>query len=56
MKLGFSFSLKRAFGITAVKQKISKKTGSPLTKQGVERKIGGAILKKVTGKRRYSNE
>ena len=52
MKLGFSFSLKRALGITAVKQKISKKTGIPLTKQGVERKIGGAILKALTGKKK----
>lgn len=52
MKFGFSFSLKRALGITAVKQNISKKTGIPLTKQGVERKIGCAILKKVTGKKK----
>ena len=52
MKLGFSFSLKRALGITGVKQKISKKTGIPLTKQGAERKIGGAILKALTGKRK----
>ncbi|MBR5859788.1 MAG: hypothetical protein IKY71_00390 [Bacteroidaceae bacterium] len=49
---GLSFSLKRAVGVTAVKQKISKKTGIPLTKQGVERKIGGAILKSVFGKKR----
>lgn len=49
---GLSFSLKRAVGITAVKQKISKKTGIPLTKQGVERKIGGAMLKSVFGKKR----
>ena len=49
---GLSFSLKRAVGVTAVKQKISKKAGIPLTKQGVERKIGGAILKSVFGKKR----
>ena len=53
MKYGFSFSLKRALGITAVKQKIAKKTGIPLTKQGMERKIGGAIIKAVTGKKKY---
>ena len=52
MKLGFSFSLKRAIGVTAIKQKISQKTGIPLTKQGVERKIGGAILKGVFGKKK----
>lgn len=52
MKFGFSFSLKRAIGITAVKQKISKKVGIPLTKQGLERKIGGSILKALTGKKK----
>ena len=36
---GLSFSLKRAVGI-------------PTTKQGLERKIGGAILKGLTGKKR----
>ena len=49
---GLSFSLKRAIGITAVKQKIAKKTGVPLTKQGLERKIGGSILRAFTGKKR----
>lgn len=48
---GLTFSLKRAVGITAVKQKIAKKTGIPLTKQGVERKIGGAIIKAIFGKK-----
>ena len=49
---GLSFSLKRAVGISAVKQKISKKTGIPTTKQGLERKIGGTIVKSIFGKRR----
>lgn len=49
---GFSFSLKRAVGISAVKQKISKKTGIPTTKQGLERKIGGTIVKSIFGKKR----
>lgn len=44
---GLSFSLKRAVGITSVKQKVSRKTGIPTTKYGVERKIGGAILKSI---------
>ena len=48
---GLSFSLKRAVGITAVKQKIAKKTGIPLTKQGLQRKIGGAIMKTIFGKK-----
>lgn len=49
---GVTFSLKRAVGVTKVKQKISRTTGIPLTGQGLERKIGGAVLKAVTGKKR----
>ena len=49
---GLSFSLKRAVGVTVAKQKIAKKTGIPLTKQGLERKIGGAVLKAISGKKK----
>ena len=49
---GLSFSLKRAIGVTAIKQKVAKATGIPLTKQGLERKVGGAILKSLTGKKK----
>ena len=48
---GLNFSLKRAIGVTAVRQKISKKTGIPTTKQGLERKIGGAVLKSIFRKK-----
>ena len=41
---GVSFSWKRAMGITKLKQQISRKTGIPLSKSGVERKIGKTIL------------
>ncbi len=44
---GVSFSWKRALGISEVKRKISKKTGIPLTKSGLERKIGSAIIKAI---------
>lgn len=44
---GLSFSLKRAIGITALKQKVSRTTGIPTTRHGLERKIGGAILKAI---------
>lgn len=47
---GLSFSLKRAVGITAVKQKIARKTGIPTTKQGLERKVGRMIMKGLFGK------
>lgn len=49
---GLSFSLKRAIGVSALKQKVAKKTGLPLTKQGLERKVGGSIIKTVTGKKK----
>ena len=41
---GISFSWKRALGITKLKQQISRKTGIPMSKGGVERKIGKSIL------------
>jgi len=41
---GLSFSLKRALGVTAVKQKIAHKTGIPMTKQGLERKVGKTLI------------
>lgn len=41
---GVTFSWKRALGITKVKQQITKETGIPLSKQGVERKIGRMVL------------
>ena len=44
---GVSFSLKRALGISALKQKVARATGVPTTKQGLERKIGNAIMKKI---------
>lgn len=47
---GVSFSWKRAVGITQVKREISKKTGIPMTKAGLERKIGNAIIKTIFGK------
>lgn len=49
---GLSFSLKRAVGVTAIKQKVVKATGIPLTKLGLERKVGGAILKSLIGKKK----
>lgn len=45
---GLSFSWKRALGITKVKQSISRATGMPMTKTGLERKIGNTIIKFLT--------
>ncbi len=48
---GLSFSLKRAVGVTAVKQKVARKTGIPTTKQGLERKVGKMVLGAIFGKK-----
>lgn len=40
---GVSFSIKRALGITQVKQKIARKTGIPTSQSGLERKIGKTV-------------
>jgi hypothetical protein len=42
---GLSFSWKRALGISQAKQRIARGTGIPMTKAGLERKIGNIILK-----------
>lgn len=39
-KFGFSFSWKRASGISSAKQKIARMTGIPTTKGGRQRKAG----------------
>jgi hypothetical protein len=42
--------MKRAIGITKAKQKVARKTGIPMTKSGLERKIGSIIIKALFGK------
>ncbi len=43
-KYGFSFSWKRALGITSAKQRFARNTGIPTTKSGLERKIGRSVI------------
>lgn len=43
-KFGFSFSWKRAVGISAAKGKLSRMLGVPLTRSGRERKLGRWLL------------
>lgn len=42
-KFGFSFSWKRALGVSAAKSKISRQAGIPLTRSGRQRKVGRAM-------------
>ena len=50
-KYGFSFSWKRALGVTSAKQKFARETGIPTTKAGLEKKIGVSLLKLLFGKK-----
>ena len=43
--LGFNFSWKRLLGITRLKTKLSRKTGIPLSKASLQRKLGRMVLK-----------
>lgn len=49
---GLTFSLKRAVGISGLKNKLARKTGIPTTKQGLERKVGQSVLSALTGGRK----
>lgn len=49
---GLSFSLKRALGITKVKQEIARETGIPTSLAGVERKIGKTVINLIFNKRK----
>jgi hypothetical protein len=51
---GLSFSLKRAVGITAAKQKFARKTGIPTTRQGIERKVGALVIGAIFGTKKKS--
>jgi hypothetical protein len=50
-KFGFSFSWKRAVGISSAKQKFARQTGIPTTKSGLNRKIGSMITRFLFGKK-----
>lgn len=43
-KFGFSWSWKRATGLSGLKTKISMKTGVPMTKYGFNHKVGRVVM------------
>lgn len=47
MPYGFSFSWKRALGISQAKARLSRKIGVPLTRSGQERAVGRLVVKGV---------
>ena len=42
-KYGFSFSWRRAIGLSALKGRISRAIGIPLTREGRQRKMGAML-------------
>ena len=46
---GLTFSWKRALGVSKLKRDFAKATGIPTTRNGIERKIGGAIVNVILG-------
>lgn len=47
---GLSLSWRRAVGLTQAKQQISRKTGIPMSKASLERRVGKVIIKSIFGK------
>lgn len=45
--MGFSFSFKRAVGITAIKQRFARSTGIPTTESGQNQKVGRSVLDNI---------
>lgn len=46
---GLSFSWKRALGVTHAKRELSRATGIPTSKAGLERKVGRMVIDMVFG-------
>ncbi len=44
---GTSFSPRRALGVDVLKRNIARATGVPLTRQGLERKVGRAVIRTI---------
>ncbi|MFR6434763.1 hypothetical protein [Porphyromonas sp.] len=47
---GLSFSWQRAVGVTKLRQRVSRRTGIPTSKSGLNQKVGRGILKKLFGR------
>ena len=50
-KFGFTFSWKRASGISGIRSSLAQRIGVPTSRGGIERKIGALIIKVLTGRR-----
>ena len=46
-KFGVSFSWRRAVGLSGAKYRVSRLIGIPLTRSGLERKVGRAVLRPI---------
>lgn len=43
-KFGFSFSWKRAIGLSGMRSSFAQRSGIPTTQSGLERKVGRGII------------
>jgi hypothetical protein len=50
-KFGFTFSWKRASGISGIRSSLAQRSGIPTTQSGLQRKIGAFILSLIFGRR-----
>lgn len=50
-KFGFSFSWKRAVGLSGMRSSFAQRSGIPTTQGGLQRKIGSIILNLFFGRR-----
>lgn len=48
---GLSFSWRRAVGLSALKARLSRRLGVPLTASGRERKVGRGIMRAAFGRK-----
>jgi len=48
-KFGFSFSWRRALGLSSAKARLARQIGVPLTRAGQERRLGHAIMSQPGG-------
>lgn len=49
---GLSFSWRRAIGLSAAKSRLARRVGIPLSRGGLERKVGRWLLRSLLGQNR----
>ena len=50
-KFGLSFSLKRLFGLSGLRNSVAHRVGVPITRGGLERKAGRWLIRLLLGRK-----